>query len=184
MIYSFVWVLFSLPSLPCLFLTLETLDTSSCSYQRNRSDLLSLGFRKFAFFHFLFIVCPRLLLLFFFFFPFLRFTIRLLMVFRCCIDSLRGSLSVSAWITLCLAVSLRGYLYVGGACRPNMHIEEQITLFFFSSLTSMKEIRFSVVSEWRSTASTSVVLCVLQSLCRRRMVEGEAAVINASSRRL
>lgn len=84
---------------------------------------------------------PSVIVVVFFFFPFLRFTIRLLMVFRCCIDSLRGSLSVSAWITLCLAVSLRGYLYVGDACRSNMHIEEQITLFFFSSLTEGDQIQ-------------------------------------------
>lgn len=82
--FTLLSVFFSLALSLCLFLTLETLDTSICSYQCNHSDFLSLDFREFAFFHFIVIVCPELLL----FFHFLCFTIRLLMVFRCCTDSL------------------------------------------------------------------------------------------------
>ena len=46
------------------------------------------------------------------------FTIRLLMVFRCCIDSVYGSLSVSAWITL----SLFSSSYLSGSTWEDAHV--------------------------------------------------------------
>lgn len=79
----------------CLFLTLG--KPSSCSYQWITVIFffLSLGFRKSAFFisylsYALSSCC---------FFLFFCFTIRLLMVFRCCSDSLCDSLPISAWMT-------------------------------------------------------------------------------------
>lgn len=73
------------------------------------------GFPKICLLSFLIYCMPSVIVVFS---PFLRFTIRLLMVFRCCIDSLRVSLSASAWITLCLALSthqsLRGYVCCAG----------------------------------------------------------------------
>lgn len=98
MIYSFVWVFFSLSLSRSVLLSVPYPgETKQLLVSVNHCDFffLSLGFRKSAFIisylSYAFSSCC--------FFLFFCFTIRLLMVFRCCSDSLCDSLPISAWMT-------------------------------------------------------------------------------------
>lgn len=164
----------------CLFFTLETWDTSSCSYQWNHSGFLSLESESLPFSSYLLYALSYCC-----FSHSLSLAIRLLMVFRCCIDSLCAC--------FCLGFSLASSSYLSGftledtyifdkdLCRSNVHLTWHLSCIFLTPRICACFCKIYLIQHCSWVMVCVFYVVVVYGLCADAVHLRAEAVMNVSS---